>query len=433
MKITERDMAIFRALAEKPATSTVLFRRFGELNKEPTLKTSAPAFRKRLLTLKNHGYVKSAADGNHPLYALDTLGIEKLKAAGGKDIVINNVVPASGKKLFYVSAQEAVLSLRIRPDMSSAELREIRKALHDADGYLASVSPSESGPVQITERDVDIFRSLASGALTIKEILSEVNSMGRRDPKSLDDRGERYGKRTSPAAMKKRLYFLRKAGFVESRVYDDEKGKPRYALYVLCDPAIEVLTVRGVKPNHIRNLLPGKYHGYHERVVVQVVKKMKQEAFQAGYGFDLWDENAIKERFGRIARKGVAYPDLHVIVSFLDASSKKQTAYLAVEIDNGTIPVPQVIQRALYLYKERKWITMLLSRDPQRLGSLRSGFLEYLQRLSKSRGFGQAFYQCAFFSTAGEFLAKGFLRTKWKRIHGDDTPVIPDGAKLIRA
>jgi DNA-binding transcriptional ArsR family regulator len=440
MKITERDMVIFEVLAQNPATVSDLFERYKKASDKPDLKTTASAFRKRLATLKRGGYLKCGPSGKYTLYALDTSAVEKLRAAtSGRDVAINNRLPGETtkgrKKMFYVTDKEVVLSARLDKSALTPRdlIREIRTVIVALNEYLDSLREADSSRVIITERDVDIFRSLASGALTIKEILSEVNGMGRRDPKSLDDRGERYGKRTSPAAMKLRLHVLRKAGFLKSSVYDDEKGKPRYALYVLCDPAVEMLTARGVKLNHIRHLLPGKYHGYHERVVVHVVKKMKQEAFQAGYGLELWDELAVKERFGRIAKKGVAYPDLHVVVSFLDAGAKKQTAYLAIEIDNGTIPVPQVIQRALYLYKERKWITMLLSRDPQRLASLRSGFLEYLQRLSNSRGFDQALYQCAFFSTAGEFLAKGFLQTKWKRIHGDDTPVIPDGAKPIRA
>src|SRR4030043_2597 len=159
--------------------------------------------------------------------------------------------------------------------------------------------------VIITERDVNIFKVLSSGASDLTDIKRMLRDV--------------YKTEVTPNALQKRLSLLKKDGYIQSRVYarrndgikikkegyekqEDEKlnrSNVPFALYALTFLSIAVLVERGYDHNWIRACLPGPPFIKHDEMVREVVRAIKKEAARVGYSFGLVDELNLK----RMARK----------------------------------------------------------------------------------------------------------------------------------
>jgi hypothetical protein len=287
----------------------------------------------------------------------------------------------------------------------------------------------------ITPRDIDIFKTLVSGPSTFKHILQELNSMGRRDPKSEDDRGESYGRKTTTAALKVRLLKLGRQGYITSRRYWDRQKGGVIALYVLGHPALEELvSSHGYKVNHIRNMLPSPDKGTHEMLVTSLVRAVRREALRNDFDLDYEDENWLKSTLGG-PKKGMSYPDLYVKLVFKMGGGLRHAAHLGLEIDNLSMSHRRMFDKARYIFQERKWYNMILSNKRIRCDSLQQSFFKYvdqeIRRASKmgKQGSPENLYRCAYFTTTGNFITKGILSTKWLTIGGTEMEIIPANAE----
>jgi hypothetical protein len=111
----------------------------------------------------------------------------------------------------------------------------------------------------ITPRDVDIFRTLASGPMTSFQIRSDLKKFVGKDPKREDDKGDGYSRNMSHDAIKVRLSKLKREGYITSGLYADRHGKGVHALYVLTSRAMELLVQHhGFNP-HGRGLAWGSF------------------------------------------------------------------------------------------------------------------------------------------------------------------------------
>jgi hypothetical protein len=292
----------------------------------------------------------------------------------------------------------------------------------------------------VTDRDIDIFKTLVNGPCTLKQIHYELNSMGRRDQKSDDDRGDAYGRKSTKTAVEKRLSRLRKGGYIVSRSYLDTKNGGVVALHVLGQPALQELVVgHGFKVNHIRNMLPSPERAAHDLMVTSLVKAVRAEAARSGFEVDYEDENWLKSTLGG-PRKGMSYPDLYVKLTFKVSGGLKRVAHIGLEIDNLTMSHRRMFQKAKYIFQERQWHNMILSNKRIRCDNLRQSFYSYVEREIHTsakigrmgKGNPESLYRCAYFATIGSFISKGFLSTRWLTIGGTEMEVIPAEASVRR-
>ena len=283
----------------------------------------------------------------------------------------------------------------------------------------------------ITPRDVDIFRTLASGPTTSFQIRMDLRKFVSKDPGRNYAKGDVDSRDMSADALKVRLSKLMREGYVASRLYAEKHGKGAYALYVLAPPAIELLVQHhGFNPKHIRAALPNKYTVAHELQVVDIVKTIKREGGRLGYQYDIEDENYLKGE-SRGAKKNMPYPDLHVRL-FFKIGKEVDIKNFAVELDNGTMKVEVVAEKARRIYEQKKWISMFVCPNSQRIARLRAGFAQYIESEKErtedeeSREEIDRLYLRSFFTTSYEFHENGFLKTKWLAIEGGSATVVPD-------
>jgi hypothetical protein len=235
----------------------------------------------------------------------------------------------------------------------------------------------------------------------------------------------------SADALKVRLSKLMREGYVTSRLYPEKHGKGAYALYVLAPFAVELLVQdHGFNPKHIRAALPNKYAVSHELQVVDIVKTIKREGGRLGYQYDIEDENYLKGE-SRGAKKNMPYPDLHVRL-FFKVGKEVDIKNFAVELDNGTMKVEVVAEKARRIYEGKKWISMFICPNSQRIAKLRAGFAQYIEgekektEDEEGREDIDKLYLRSFFATSYEFHENGFLKTKWLAIEGGSATVVPE-------
>ena len=286
----------------------------------------------------------------------------------------------------------------------------------------------------ITPRDVDIFRTLASGPMTSFQIRMDLRKFVSKDPGKNFNKGDVYSRDMSADALKVRLSKLMREGYVTSGLYADRDGKGVHALYILAHPAIELLVQQhGFTPKHIRAALPNKYTVAHELQVVDIVKTIKREGGRLGYQYDIEDENYLKKET-QGAKRNMPYPDLHVKL-FFKIGKEVDIKNFAVELDNGTMSEKVVAEKARKIYDEKKWISMIICPNSQRIAKLRAGFAQYIESEregtedEESRQEIDKLYLRSFFATSYEFHENGFLKTKWLSIEGGSATVVPDDYK----
>jgi hypothetical protein len=282
-----------------------------------------------------------------------------------------------------------------------------------------------------TPRDLDIFRILASGPMAAPQIRHELTKFHAKDPKKKDDKGDGYARIMTQDALKMRMCRLRKDGYIVSRIYPEKHGKGTFALYALTPRSIEVLVQEhGFNCKHIRATLPSKETVVHELQVVDIVKTIKRDGGKLRYEYDIEDENFLKARAGESGevRKRLPYPDLHVTLYF-KVGRETEVKNFAVELDNATILESRVCDRAHRLYVAKKWITMVICPQRERINKLRTAFGLYIEEQKKKlkhdaeKAEMDKFYWRTFFTTTYDFHDKGFLNTTWMTIEGG-TPAI---------
>jgi DNA-binding HxlR family transcriptional regulator len=290
----------------------------------------------------------------------------------------------------------------------------------------------------VTPRDVDIFRTLASGPMTEAEIRRELKNFRAKDPKRLDDGTDGYTRNMTTNSLQTRMSRLRRDDYIVSRLYPEEHGKGTYALYALTPRSIEVLVREdGVNIKHIRSALPGRRTVSHERHVVDIVKTIKRGGSKHRYAYDIEDENYLKAlavETGEL-KKGLTYPDLHVTLCFR-IGLETVIRNFAVEMDNGSILESKVCNRAHRIYLAKQWLTMIICPGMERINKLRPAFARYIEgqkdklRHNAEKAEMDKYYWRTFFAITREFHENGFLDTKWMTINGGHAVVVPPDFKV---
>jgi hypothetical protein len=290
--------------------------------------------------------------------------------------------------------------------------------------------------VVITERDVNIFKVLSSGASNLKDIRRMLRDV--------------YKTEVTPNALQKRLSLLRKDDYIRSRVYarenDGKSGKKKgygkqvgenlnrniipFALYTLTVLSIAVLVERGYDHNWIRAYLPGASFIEHDEMVREVVRAIKREAARVGYSFGLIDELNLK-RMARRYRSKENLPDLLVRIT-LDVGSKQIVKRYNLEIDNSTESPSYLVYKVL---RSKRKTLIICNNSKSRMEAFLRAFKAEVENERRRNLTGRkkiyGNYQVSeedtplahkvVFTYIKEFCAGGFLQTNFISI--DEVPV----------
>ena len=289
--------------------------------------------------------------------------------------------------------------------------------------------------VIITDRDINIFKVLSSGASDLTDIRRMLRDV--------------YKTEVTPNALQKRLSLLKKDGYIQSRVYAKKNEGIRvkkegyenneseklmrsnipFALYALTYLSIAVLAERGYDHNWIRACLPGPPFIKHDEMVREVVRAIKKEAARVGYSFGLVDELNLKRMASKYKSKE-NLPDLLVRLT-LDIGSEQIVKRYNLEIDNNTISPSYMVDKVL----RSKRRTLIICNDSKtRMEAFLRAFKAAVKdeekrslinrKKKKDRNQVDEDIPLAHkvvFTYIKEFCAKGFLQTNFISI--DEVPV----------
>lgn len=250
----------------------------------------------------------------------------------------------------------------------------------------------------ITERDKEILRFLSSGPATISQIYEHLKKTGKAASVNGSGKGFLYD----------RLSRLSKGKYVKSKIYANREGHGTEALYALDEYSKDVLVNMGYMVEMIRTTLPESYFVTHELAVTAVVRKLKRESYSEGYELSFKDENTLKAEAKSLKnRKRKSYPDLLV-----RARKKDVLKEFAIEIDNGTIPVNDVVKKL----KDSKTVTIVLCMEQKRINALRAGFAaQEIYDIPVCFGFLADFYKTGIFGTEFTSVGGAMVAITWKQ------------------
>ncbi|MEW6587403.1 MAG: hypothetical protein AB1442_17565 [Nitrospirota bacterium] len=293
--------------------------------------------------------------------------------------------------------------------------------------------------VIITDRDIDIFKILSSGASDLTDIRRMLRDV--------------YKTEVTPNALQKRLFLLKRDDYIQSKTYarkndgirvknegyENREGAKSmktnvpFALYALTVLSIAVLVDKGYDHNWIRASLPGPPFIRHDEMVREVVRAIKREAGRVGYSFGLVDELNLKKMASKYKTKE-NLPDLLVRLT-LDIGSEQIIKRYNLEIDNNTISPSHMVDKVLT--SKRK--TLIICNDSKsRMESFLRAFKsatrdegrKNLIKVKKKKGSGQTeeaipLAHKVVFTYLKEFCARGFLQTNFISIDGEPVYIVP--------
>ena len=196
----------------------------------------------------------------------------------------------------------------------------------------------------IKTSDVRIIEALSSGAATVRWLQNNF--------KNEFEQNELY----------QRLNSLKKAGFVESVLYNDFSGNGKsYALYVLTEHGAGFLVrEKAYEMEKIRTAIPSVHTVAHELAVTDVVRTIKRESIDLNYDLKYADEALVKKMHAFWKIKG-PQPDLLVVID-LSRAGRPDVRTFAVEVDMGTQLKVSILDK---VEKMQYRTLMLCSRKPR--------------------------------------------------------------------
>jgi hypothetical protein len=289
--------------------------------------------------------------------------------------------------------------------------------------------------VIITDRDINIFKVLSSGASDLTDIRRMLRDV--------------YKTEVTSNALQKRLSLLKKDDYIQSKVYakrndgiraktegyekqENEKlmkTNSTFALYALTVLSIAVLVERGYDHNWIRASLPGPPFIKHDEMVREIVRAIKREAARVGYSFGLVDELNLKKMASKYKSKE-NLPDLLVRLT-LDIGSEKIIKRYNLEVDNNTISPSYMVDKVL---KSKRRTLIICNDSKTRMEAFLRAFKAAVRddekrNLIKRKGNVQVdedipLAHKVVFTYIREFCTKGFLQTNFISIHGEPVYII---------
>lgn len=283
--------------------------------------------------------------------------------------------------------------------------------------------------VKITDRDIDIFKLLASGPLVAERLRQELANFEIKGRVNAGDEEDGYRRAMSYGALRQRLSILKRSGLITSRIFPDRKGKGFHAVYALTGRSREILVRAGVRHEFIRTTLTNdQFRIAHELQIVDVIKKIKSEAWQSGYLYMIEDRDQLKKRID--VGKGMHFPDLHVRIEF-EAGKGTGKRHFAVEIVDVAKSHLHIIDLARRNLTDHGWHSLILSPSPTQMDNLIEKLNLYLsaevERDGSASRIGELlrFGESMFFAPIVDFLQKGLSGTLLSTLSGREVRVFP--------
>lgn len=284
----------------------------------------------------------------------------------------------------------------------------------------------------ITPRDINIFRSLGPGPKTLiqlKDTLSEF-AKGNQCGQQILNHDLKIG------TLKSRINKLCNAGYLKSSRYRTIDGKA-FALYTLTPESAPILEKTGYKTRHMRMIFPHENTVSHEMIVVKVVERYWKEPEEIKKGvqtlkisIDFSDENDLKSR-SKGGKKGWRYPDLFTVLTFEREDKYCLKKYLAVEIDNGSMPPNRVFAKIKSMYDRTNWTIVMLCPNAARINKFQGAFKKEMNLMrEKAKTYDEKLdklLDMVVFASHEDFFLGGFLDTDWRRIDNIKATFIPGG------
>lgn len=273
---------------------------------------------------------------------------------------------------------------------------------------------------EISKRDEYLFRKLGSGPAPFARIHGWMNErIGAKDPSAVV---RNRASAVSMNAARLRLSKLNRAGYVQSRLYKNVKGKGSYCLYALTDLAVEYM-VRYEKLHHgnLRSYLPSPRMVSHELEVTEVVRTLKNDAMVLAAKLILRDEQRLRSdrmvevraTYGNLS-PGDVFPDLYAHFVYKE-SGAAVTRHFAVEVDNTTIPADKVAAKVERIIALWKWPPVILCMVQSRIIDI--------SRAVMARG-GNSLGNLVLFGLLSDYCRSGIFKTKWQVATGEGTALI---------
>jgi hypothetical protein len=199
--------------------------------------------------------------------------------------------------------------------------------------------------VNLTRRDIDLFKVLALGVANFKMILGLLNHAFN------------YG--MSETALLRRLSILHRAGYIATRREPYRKRHGHFTIYALTKPAAQALAELSYPNESIRMDLPATYFVRHELNVTSVLHRIHRESSQGFYRYRFLDSSVLKQYRKKESRDPI--PDLRVSLYF----KKNPTIEMNIEVDLGTVLIPRMARRIADQADTSDFILIMCNGEPR--------------------------------------------------------------------
>jgi hypothetical protein len=230
--------------------------------------------------------------------------------------------------------------------------------------------------MNMTNRDIDILRTLALGVATFKMIMRLLCKV--------------YGYAISDPALLRRLSILRRSGYITTRKEAFRKRHGHFTIYALTPIGASVLAELGLRVECIRVGLPKPFFVRHEINITHILHTVHEEKSSGHYKYNFMDSITLKQCRPKGSRTPI--PDLQLS---LDLSNR--TIDLNVEVDLGTVLIHKMEQRIESQAKGEK-LLLIMCNSRLRLHNL-------IEACSRAYFYGQ---ENVLFVLLEDFFSGGF-------------------------
>ena len=241
--------------------------------------------------------------------------------------------------------------------------------------------------VNLTRRDIDLFKVLALGVANFKMILSLLNHV--------------YNYGISETALLRRLSILHRAGYIATRREPYRKLHGHFTIYALTKSAAQILAEQSYPGECIRMDLPAAYFVRHEINVSSVLHRIHRESSKGHhYRYRFLDSSVLKQYRKKRSRDPI--PDLLVNLYF-----KNSTVDMNIEVDLGTVLIPKMARRIADQADTSDFIVIMCNCESR---------LQSLYEACSSSSYGK---NNILFAHLRDFLKGGFRHTGLRTIQDE--------------
>jgi len=237
--------------------------------------------------------------------------------------------------------------------------------------------------VQVTDRDIVIFRAMSLGVATL-EMLVRLLAI--------------YGYSLTEGSLVTRLSSLFRAHMILRRKVTLSQREGSFKIYALSPAGAKELAALAYPKGPIRTGLPHQLLTRHELKVTSVVHTLERESKAGMYKYTYTDSDGLKRE-----RRRVHEPILDLLVTITMLNGKKH--YGRIEVDLGTVPVHIMGKRLTYLSQTGSVTVLCASKTRQ----------DILRDHCRQHHLNQVF-----FAGLDQFIAHGYSGTVFVSTTGEE-------------